>query len=457
MIQKMRPRRNQLLRPRAARGVLVTACTLVAALPGPVRAQDAHYWSIQNGSQATLLGGAVVAIDRDLSACFYNPGSLIRGTQSNALSMFSKTNTTLTVDFDTATPLTASSSIGASAPGMFAARIPVHLRDGDVIAFSYMVRQSVNLDLSGAVLSSLTVPTQAIDLFVFQDIYDGWYGMTWSDEVGEFGVGTSVFFSSVSYRQRIESKNVVLPGGTVTAASDNLYYSFACRRLVAKGGVTWTRGPVSLGATLTLPSLRLPWSSGTVSVGHSLVDVDSVAVAEVALSRQEDLDADYREPVSVALGAEADVRAFEFYASVEWFGAVGEYDVLETRPLERQVPPESIDLPITQARERVVNIGGGVAVAATPWLSFFGSARTDKSYRSPDDQRFVGLGSYDITHVTAGVSLTSKRFEVVIGALYGSGDAEGATRATPLPGSPTVNARSDYEEKGFVVAFSADL
>ena len=39
-------------------------------------AQDAHYWTDQFGNRARLLGGAVVGSVRDLSATYYNPGSL---------------------------------------------------------------------------------------------------------------------------------------------------------------------------------------------------------------------------------------------------------------------------------------------------------------------------------------------------------------------------------------------
>lgn len=430
----------------------------LAAWSTTSRAQDSHYWSLQNGSQATLLGGMVVANDRDLSASYYNPGSLARITDGSALSMFAKTVTTLTLTLDTTPALIAESDIGASAPGMFAAMIPgIHIVDDDVVTFSYLVRQSSKLDMSGAVLSSTTVPAEALDLYVSQDIYDGWYGLSWAREIGEFGVGTSLFFSSMSYRQRIENKSVSLPGGTATSITDNLYYTFACRRLVAKGGVTWTDGPVSLGATVTLPSMRLPFSSGTVSLGHSLVAIDTIPVAEIALSRQEDLDADYREPVSVALGAQVSAGSFDFYASAEWFGAVGSYDVLETQPLVSQTPPAEIPLPITQARDNVLNIGGGISMKATSWLSFFGSVRSDRSYRKPDDRGFVGLGAYDLHHVTAGINLNNDRFEVALGGLYASGNSEGPVSPTPLPSSPTVQSQTEFEQRGFVLAFSANF
>ncbi|HXV14647.1 MAG TPA: hypothetical protein VEC56_10635 [Candidatus Krumholzibacteria bacterium] len=431
----------------------------MVALATPARAQDAHYWSLQVGSRATLLGGSVVALDTDLSAAYYNPGSLVRVAEGSALSMFAKTVTTLTLSLDTSTPLAAESDIGASAPGMFAARVPgVHLFEDDVITFSYLVRQSSKLDLTGAVLSSPTVPAEALDFFAFQDIYDGWYGLSWARDVGGFGAGVSVFFSSVSYRQRLETKDIVLESASEAGAlSENVYYSFACRRVVAKGGVSWTGGPLSLGASLTLPSLRLPWSSGTMSVGRNLVAQDSVLVSQIAFSRQEDLDADYREPIAVGLGAQFELGSFGFYAAAEWFGSVDEYDVLETRPLTSQVPPQEFVLPLTQRREDVLNIGGGVSVEATSWLSFYGSVRTDRSYRDPADRTFVGLGAYDITQVTFGIGVSSDEFEVILGGLAGEGDSDGQVVLSPLPGSPSVASRTEFEQRGFIVAFSASF
>jgi hypothetical protein len=39
-------------------------------------AQDSHYWYDQYGTRANLLGGCTVGSVRDLSATYYNPGSL---------------------------------------------------------------------------------------------------------------------------------------------------------------------------------------------------------------------------------------------------------------------------------------------------------------------------------------------------------------------------------------------
>jgi hypothetical protein len=237
--------------------------------------------------------------------------------------------------------------------------------------------------------------------------------------------------------------------------SEYLYYSFGCARIIGKVGTTWSRGPLALGATVTVPSLRLPWSGGEVSVGRNLLVADTTLSGQIASSRQEDLDADYREPWSVALGAQFDAGSFEFHASAEWFGAVDEYDVLDTEPIESQVPPEEFLLPVTQRRESVFNVGGGIAVEATRWLSVYASARTDRSYRDPGDRSFVGLGAYDLTHVTAGVGVSNDNLEIILGGLFASGDADGQVTLSPLPGSPAVSTHTEFSQKGFVLAFSA--
>src|SRR5512145_1394307 len=40
------------------------------------QAQDTHYWNLQYGTGATLLGGAVIGSVSDLSATYYNPGAV---------------------------------------------------------------------------------------------------------------------------------------------------------------------------------------------------------------------------------------------------------------------------------------------------------------------------------------------------------------------------------------------
>ena len=373
--------------------------------------------------------------------------------------MFVKASTSVRFSLDTSTPLDGRSDVAAAAPGMFAARIPkVHLTDDDVVVFSYLVRQSSKLDLNGSALSSPTIPAEALDLFVFQDISDGWYGLSWARRLGPLGIGVSAFYSAVDYRQRLETKDMRIDSpGSAGSLSENLYYALSCNRLIGKAGATWARGPVALGATVTPPSLRLPGSSGTMSANRHWVYADTSLSAEIATTRQENLDADYREPWSVALGVRLETGRFELQASAEQFGAVDRYDVLKVGGIASQVPPQTYPLFITQRRESVFNFGAGASVKANSWLSCFASARTDHSYRPAGEPTFVGLGAYDLIHLTGGVGLSGSSFQVYLGAIYATGDAAMPITLSPLPAAPTVTARTEFEQSGFVLAFNASF
>ena len=54
----------------------LTCLSLALSLASPLGAQDAHYWTVQYGPRASLLGGAVIGAVGDVSAAFYNPGGL---------------------------------------------------------------------------------------------------------------------------------------------------------------------------------------------------------------------------------------------------------------------------------------------------------------------------------------------------------------------------------------------
>jgi hypothetical protein len=51
---------------------LVLLLLLNTSAPG----QESYYWSIQYGTRSTLLGGAVIGSASDLSATYYNPGTI---------------------------------------------------------------------------------------------------------------------------------------------------------------------------------------------------------------------------------------------------------------------------------------------------------------------------------------------------------------------------------------------
>lgn len=432
-----------------------------AAITGirPASAQDAHYWSVESGARATLLGGTVVAGVDDLSAAFYNPAGLVRATRASVMSTFVKTVTDVELDTRASGGTLATSSMGASAPGFFAARIPLHLTEGDAISFSFSVRTSSELDLGGDLSSQ--PPSGGVeerDLFIFKDVYDGWYGLSWAAAPGPVSFGLSLFLSSVSHRQRIQTTAVRVGGAEGDyVATDDLDFDFAVKRIVAKFGALWDPEPLKLGMTVTLPSVRLPASSGSVSAGRGVVAEGSAAIDELAATRQQGLRADLRRPLSVAIGGELALGGLDLNAAAEWFGAVDPYDVLATDPFMTGSPRAEATLPMRQGRRDVLNLGVGVSVNTAAGFSLFASARSDHSFVTEPEDTFVGIDAYDLIHLTGGIGLSREQLDLWLGLLHGAGDVRRGFRASPLDTAGDIDAVMTFRRIGFVVAVSASF
>jgi hypothetical protein len=102
-------------------------------------------------------------------------------------------------------------------------------------------------------------------------------------------------------------------------------------------------------------------------------------------------------------------------------------------------------------------MGAGLSWQAASYLSFFGSVRTDKSFRDSTRPSFVGLDHFDLHHLTAGIGIFTQSLDLWIGALYGAGDAREQLAPSPLPESLVRNATTTFEHVGFVLAFSASF
>lgn len=151
------------------------------------------------------------------------------------------------------------------------------------------------------------------------------------------------------------------------------------------------------------------------------------------------------------------VGPFEFNTTAEWFAGLDSYDVLETAEFTSQLPPVATGLPIVQSRESVFNAGVAVAWQASSHLSFFGSARTDQSFRDGSQPTFVGLDHFDLVHFTGGIGVATDQLDVWLGGILGSGEATDQLAPSPLPDSPSLSALTSFRQVGFVMAFSASF
>jgi hypothetical protein len=149
------------------------------------------------------------------------------------------------------------------------------------------------------------------------------------------------------------------------------------------------------------------------------------------------------------------------YFSAEWFNAVAEYEVLNVANFVSQTTGESVSLSLTQRRSRVLNFGAGFLHRFSTLFSLYGSFLVDNSYLPDGGFSPVNFTSYDLSHITGGVSFTVPTVELTLGVSYAFGsDSYTATRplfenvATPALVSNPLPLEVEYSRFGFVLGFT---
>ena len=125
------------------------------------RAQDSHYWRLQFGPRASLLGGAVIGSISDVSGTFYNPGALSVASDLSfalSLSVFERSSFRLEDGAGEGVDLGATRS--GLRPSMVAGVIKRNLFGrGSVLAYSALSRAQGSHDLQAvSSLSGVEIP-----------------------------------------------------------------------------------------------------------------------------------------------------------------------------------------------------------------------------------------------------------------------------------------------------------
>jgi hypothetical protein len=230
--------------------------------PRDSRAQDSHYWTLQFGPRASLLGGAVIGSTSDVSGTFYNPGALSVASDLSfalSLSVFERSSFRLEDGAGEGVDLGATRS--GLRPSMVAGVIKRNLFGrGSVLAYSALSRAQGSHDLQAvSALSGMEIPpdidaTHLVGLARFQGEFDDfWLGLTWSRPFGEhFGAGATWYGAMRSQTERSESTIQELSSdGSGTAALDFRGGNFTAYRTLFKFGAFAQGGRFSGGLTFT--------------------------------------------------------------------------------------------------------------------------------------------------------------------------------------------------------------
>ena len=414
---------------------------LLLALAGPAAAQDAHYWTYGYGPIGQLTEGTLVGGVSDLSAVYYNPGALALVEEPRFV--FGLTSIELAkIDVPGAVGerLDFNQTIFDIVPSMVAGQIGESRDQPDRFAFAFLSRHDTDWDLgyNDARVSGGEADASAGFGRVRERVAEYWMGGTWSHRLAprlSFGLSPLIAYRAQRSRRSLTLEE--LTAGTSRAVFVGHENEYTHARALLKAGLAWRPGHWELGATVTTPGVRL-YDRGKVVFNATVAGEASLPL--LAASTQKGLHATYHAPWSVAGGATWHGRRTAVHTTAEWFSAVAPYDILEPEPAPVAGSSTTIPLTFRGAAKSVVNFGAGLERHLSERLTLYaGAARNASPWREESET----LASWDLTDVTAGVTLNRGRSRLALGVGYGWGKGVVPQAIVP-PGEasrPTVEGR----------------
>ncbi|MBN2266046.1 MAG: hypothetical protein JW775_09565 [Candidatus Aminicenantes bacterium] len=418
---------------RTVRAALPAAFAVLLLAP-LARPQDSHYWTNQYGTRATLLGGAVIGSVLDLSGTYYNPGgmSLIEKPQTlMAANIFQFPRVTLTgADVETV-PLNRFHP--GPAPTLVAGTIRLRGLPGHWFGYSYLSRQSVKFGVSASgtgsheALPGLPGPEQYVSQYRLDEkLAETWLGLTWSHKLSKhIGLGATQYLVYRNHRASTQELVEALAGGeSLAVALGARQYAYIHFRILWKIGLAFDFAGVTLGLTLTTPSLAIG-GRGTTGVNSSLAGLDSdgdgVADDFLAAGYRHHLPMTYRSPFSLAAGMTFKIQKVRVYWSAEWFHRVSPYTVIDAPEFNAQSTGEEVSIDVTQELAAVLNWGTGVEWLYSSRFKGYASLTTDYSAKNPRSLTNLSLTDWDIHHVVTGgeFMINKSSFTVGLGLSFG--------------------------------------
>ena len=403
-------------------------------LSSSLSAQDANYWTHQYGTRSTLLGGAVIGSVLDLSGTYYNPGGLsliAEPATIEAAKVIQYPSITLSRRGQEGIDL-SSSSLGP-APTLIAGTIPFKGLKNHWLGYSFLTRHQVSTGLAGSYFSSHDVLAdpgpEAIssDLRLNIHLTESWFGLTWAYKIKKkIGIGISNYLLVRSHTTNFQTFAEALSSdGELALAVNAREYYYLNYRMLWKIGAAFDFDRITLGLTLTTPSIKIYGRANTglntTAVGLDLND-DGTKDSFMAADYQEKLDANYKTPISLGIGLTYKFQNVRLYGSAEWFASMSKYDVINGEDFTIQSTGETASFSVIHELESVMNFGVGIEYIFTPKLKTYASFTTDYSAANPDSDTNLSISSWDIYHMMAGTDfiLGNLSFTLGIGYAYGS-------------------------------------
>jgi len=443
-----------------------------------VVAQGGHYWSENYGNRSMLLSGTVNASVEDLGTVFYNPGRL--GLIENpAFVISAKVYEWKTLKIEDAgdEELDLKNSDFGGAPSLAAGTFKLPFLEGHKFAYSFLTRQRANTNFFARVEKEGDV----VDVIPGSEIFIGkldistrqreeWIGLTWAPPTSKrISFGLSTFLSNLSSSKLFSvDMNAINEENLSGYLSETREYSFGSYGLLWKAGLAIELEKVKLGLTLTTPKINVG-GKGSVLIEDYLVGVDTTGNGDrddgFVYSFQKDLKVSKKSPWAVGVGLGIPFTGGTIHMSGEWYSSIPEHEVMSIEPFEGQSTGDTVRFILIEEFDPVFNFGIGIDWAVSEKVSAFASFASDFSAVPSEFSRFSEFEErtnnstfqVDFFQFGGGLSISTKSFELTIGATYRSGSESFISNINfpdEIQSDNSITSKMNFSQWRFILGFS---
>jgi len=399
----------------------------------PVLSQDAHYWNIQYGTRSTLLGGAVIGSVSDLSATFYNPGAVaLFPDQSFVLSARVYQIETISIEDGAGAGRELDYSTIVPSPSFVAFDFKFDFLGDARFALSLLSRQRMDFEFRTRLIDSLDILPDpgkedfAGGLSAERNFDEVWGGLTYASKLNDLiGFGVTGY---VAYRSQVASRQTiiqVLPdSGDIASLTDIENYRYTNIRALLKFGMGFNLKPLTLGLTITTPSLNIG-GTGSVSTHYFLNGVDyngdGINDNEFDSNFQDEIPSNYKSSWAIGAGGGYRIGKFKIHLSAEWYDAVDLFSVLDTEQYISQGSGDTLTNDLSNELKSVINYGIGLDFFSNENLSISASFVTDFSARVPNTETQLVISNWNFYHISGGATFKLGKSDITLGLEYAFG------------------------------------
>lgn len=409
--------------------------------------QDLHYWTNQFGTRSSLLGGAVVGGIKDNTAIFYNPAALAFA-DSNSVSI--NANLYQMENIKVINAVGESKNLKALNIGSIPLLVGGRLKSKNPkMNIGYGIVTPVSFGFKASARSQGFYPISSASDSPGDEEYTGQVntnselkettailGLSW--KMGKnWSIGLSNFFAVRTHKYASGTIGRMFlndASRTLVAINDIEAFSYTQISYIPKLGINFEQEKWSWGAALTLPGIKV-YSSANVTADVTGNEVNLFGTGRIDFSAsdaQENLKAGYKYPLSLAIGGVHEGAKTRWAFTGQYFAGMEPYSIVT--PEKKQFlrpqalfPDESTDkyLQVKTAAKPVLNVAVGMEQILSEKIVFAASFRTNFSAYDEAMKSEKGIKPYmstwDIYHVSTGVTMNQGRHDLSIGLDTGFG------------------------------------